>query len=159
MKKLFIFIMLTFFWTGVGNAGPKEISFSDAGQIVVETEGRLSMNVNCGLDEILERGSLPSTTGNMFVLLSPNEWISFEKGKIVKYFCVEDSGSQCRAKIDGVAMLQSFSRRTRDGEYSTKIWGMEEKKHRLSPDSLRSIDGIPLKLSYAADQFTVERVW
>jgi len=164
MKKLLLLSVaaLLLIPAGICNAkaknGIENVSFSEVGMIVVDTDGHNRANFVADLSWLLDRGHIPSTTGNMSLILSPNERILFHDGKISDYFCVEDSGSRCRAKITGTVMLQSFGGRSqsRDGkdlEYSAKVFGMNDETRELEPNAIRSIDNIPLKISYNMGQF------
>lgn len=152
----------------MGNAAPafgqqEDVSFADAGMLIVETEGVRRATLVLPLHDLLEHKSIPSSNGDMTIILSPHERIAFKSGKLTDYFCIEEFGRQCRANVDGAQMTQSFGGelKTSDGTqpltYSTKIYGLKEGARQLSPEAIRSIDDVAVMLSYKGDSFVISK--
>lgn len=97
----------------------------------------------------------------MNLTLSPSERIVSKDGKIIDYFCIEESGKQCRAKADGTQITRSFSGEVPDGKrplrYATKMYGLKEGDQQIPSESIGFIDGKAVKFSFQDDHFTISK--
>lgn len=175
MKKLLVLLCMGFlalkagFSHAVRPSGPSHISFAETGMVVVETGGSHRAFIAQRFTDFVEHGKIPSASGDMTIILSPQEVMTFRAGKLTSYFCGEEGERKCRATVEGDQMPVSLDGVV-DGldgtpkQYSARFYVLGESFENmkagtaaLPPCKLFSIDGIPVSLTYKNSVFSIAR--
>lgn len=146
-------------WAAVSHITRKVGGFADAGMIVIETDGSHRVLMHNTLKNWLDFKEIPSTTGNMEIILSPNERIIFRRGNITDYFCTKEKNISlsCRAKIEGAEKHYAFGGiEDIDGlEFNTEIYKIQEGTEKLPPENIKSIDGEKIRIIYRHNKYII----
>lgn len=166
MKKILVLLCLGFLIMKAGSSHadssvePGHINFAKSGMLVVETGGSHRAFFSQQLTALLEHGKIPSASGEMTIILSPQEFMVFRKGDPVSYFCGEEADLKCRADIKEAQVTSLSGIIDHDGmpqKYSAKFYSLKAGTNKLPPYKLLSIDGIPVSLTYKNGGFLIAR--
>lgn len=173
MKKILVLLCLGFLIMKAGSSHadssvePGHINFAKSGMLIVETGGSHRAFFSQQLTALLEHGKIPSASGDMTIILSPQEFMVFRKGELVSYFCGEEADLKCRADIKEAQVTSLSGIIDHDGmpqKYSAKFYILGETfgktkagTNKLPPYKLLSIDGVPVSLTYKNGEFLIAR--
>lgn len=142
------------FSVGLASAESSTIRFADTGMIVIKTPEMFG-------SVVLSEGEIPSSSGEMLLVLSSEEVVEFKKGELTGYFCGEEelpertAETRCRAKVANSHMWMATGGRHHGDpkkEYQLRLLGLDPQKKEYA---LQSIDGTPVEVTYGNGKFVI----